>query len=224
MDKKTIIGLLLIFFVFIGYSMFTSHQAKKAREQQIEQEMKQQAKKKATDKKTAQLSDTIAKDTTALEETAAVDAAATAAPAQKKSTDYFSFADTNQTNDFIVRTNKAEYRFSRYGGHLKSVKLHDIYKYAPKGEKKKELYMHEAGHHKMALTLHTSDSLRSFVSTENCYFRAEKDTVDVKSNTGHLRLYLHPYKLADTTTAANSVIDSDAYILFDYMTICWIST
>ena len=70
MDKKTIIGLLLIFFVFIGYSVYTSHNAKKAREQQIEQEMKQQAKKKAADKKTAQLSDTIAKDTTALEENA----------------------------------------------------------------------------------------------------------------------------------------------------------
>ena len=217
MDKKTIIGLLLIFFVFIGYSVYTSHNAKKAREQQIEQEMKQQAKKKAADKKTAQLSDTIAKDTTALEDNAeSATAAATTAPAQKKNTNYFSFADTTQTNDFVVRTNKAEYRFSRYGGYLKSVKLHDIYKYAPKGEKKKELYMHETGHHKMALTLHTSDSLRSFVSTENCYFRAEKDTVDVKSNTGHLRLYLHPYKLADTTTAANSVIDSEAYILFDY--------
>ena len=66
MDKKTIIGLLLIFAVFIGYSFYTSHTAKKAREEQIAQQMKEEAQKKANDKKTAQLADTLAKDTSAL--------------------------------------------------------------------------------------------------------------------------------------------------------------
>ncbi len=218
MDKKTIIGLLLIFAVFIGYSFYTSHTAKKAREEQIAQQMKEEAQKKANDKKTAQLADTLAKDTSAL----AVDTPKVAVPtpeatatAKKKSSPIFSYTDTNKTNDFVVRTNKAEYRFSRYGGYLKSVKLNKIYKYAPKGAKKEEFYMHEAGHHKMALTLHTLDSLRSYVSTENCYFRAEQDTVDVKSKTGHLRLYLHPYKFADST-AAEETIDTNAFILFDY--------
>ena len=219
MDKKTIIGLLLIFFVFIGYSFYTSHNAKKAHEQQLAQQAEQESKQKANDKNTAQIKDSLAQDTTSLvSDTSLTQTSAVDNNSENTQTpvSFFSYADTSKTNDFIVRTNKAEYCFSRYGGYLKSIRLHDIYKYAKKGEKKDELYMYEANTHKMALNFHILDSLRSAVSTEKCYFIAEQDTVDLKSGKGHLRLYLHPYKIADTTTAENCTIDKNAFILFDY--------
>ena len=219
MDKKTIIGLLLIFTVFIGYSFWTSHKAKEIQQQQQEQ-MAKEAKKKASEAQTANLNDTIAGDTTGLAAdtgimaTAATDTTELENPQKEQEYATFSYTDTNKTNDFVVRTNKAEYCFSRKGGYLKSIKLKDIYKYAPKGEKPKDLYMYEANSNKLALTF--NDMNFNTVSTENCYFTAEKDTLDVKSKKAHLKLYLHPLKADTSVTIAECVMDTSAYILFDY--------
>ena len=213
MDKKTIIGLLLIFAVFIGYSFYISHNARN--DQEVAQQADQEVQKVSSDTLTGSAEDTLQRDTTAGD--SVVDSTQVKEGVkEEKTVSSFSFVDTNHTNDFIVRTNKAVYSFSRYGGYLKTVKLNDIYKYAKKGEKKEELYMYTANTHKMALTFHILDSLRSLVSTENCYFSAEKDTLDVNSK-GVLNLYLHPCKpVGDSAMAGSCVMDSNAYILFKY--------
>ena len=116
MDKKAIIGLLLIFAVFIGYSFYTSHTAKKAREEQIAQQMKEEAQKKANDKKTAQLADTLAKDTSAL----AVDTPKVAAPtpeatatAKKKSSPIFSYTARGRNAVMVEKPVLAMAKLSR---------------------------------------------------------------------------------------------------------------
>ena len=215
MDKKTIIGLLLIFAVFIGYSFYTSHQARERQQQQQEQ-MEKEAPKKAAETKTATLNDTIAGDTTKMPEDTSSMALSSEVEIsqQSQAPAIFSYEDTNKTNDFVVRTNKAEYCFSRHGGYLKSIKLNGIYKYTPKGENQKELYMYEENSNTLALTF--NDIERNLVSTENCYFTAEKDTIEVKSKQAHLKLKLHPMKPDTSANAAGRVLDTNAYILFDY--------
>ena len=180
--------------------------------------MEKEAKKKASEAQTAHLNDTIASDTADM----AIDTPKTTAAVptdsetlqQEQAPSTFSYRDSDKDNDFIVRTNKAEYCFSRKGGYLKSVKLNDIHKYAPKGEEPKDLYMYEPNSNKLALTF--SDLNYNTISTENCYFTAEKDTVVVKENKAHLKLYLHPLKSDTSSTVAQSVMDTNAYILFDY--------
>ena len=214
MDKHTIIGLLIIFGLFLGYSFYTSNSAKKEREKQLVEQQKQ--KKKGDKEKTKQLSDTLVSDSldiASLQDS--VPSAATTAGTKATRNTILGFEDTSKTNDFVVRTNMAEYHFARYGGYVKYVKLNNIYKYAPKGEKKQELVLFDEGANMMSIPLQVRDSVQSFVNTNECYFSAAKDTVDVKSGKGHLRLYLHPCKQGDST-ATEPTVDQDAYILFDY--------
>lgn len=214
MDKHTIIGLLIIFGLFLGYSFYTSNSAKKEREKQLAEQQKQ--KKKSDKEKTKQLGDTIVSDSLDLASLQdSVPSAATAAGAKTTRNTILGYEDTSKTNDFVVRTNMAEYHFARYGGYVKYVKLNNIYKYAPKGEKKQELVLFDEGATMMSIPLQVRDSVQSFVNTSECYFSATKDTIDVKSGKGHLLLYLHPYKQGDSTVTEPTV-DQDAYILYDY--------
>ncbi len=217
MDKHTIIGLLIIFAMFMGFSFYSSHKAKEAREQQMkEQEAQAQQKAKSDTTKYVQLAADSAEDVAAAESPAEGEPTAAAEPAVQARNAILGYADDARANDFVVRTNKAEYHFARYGGYIKYIRLKDIYKYAPKGEKKDELVLYNDNTTSMSIPLRVRDDQQSLVSTADCYFTADKDTVDITSGTGHLRLYLHPYKIADSTIEARSQLDSNAYLMFDY--------
>ncbi|MCQ2264007.1 MAG: membrane protein insertase YidC [Bacteroidales bacterium] len=213
MDKHTIIGLLIIFAMFLGYSFYSSHKAQEAREKQLaEQELQADKKAKRDTTKYVQL----AADSLTGKQDANAKATTPTSVKQQSSNSILGYVDSTKNNDFVVRTNKAEYHFSRYGGYVKSVLLKDIYKYAPEGEKKDELVMFQDNTTSMSIPLRVRDSVQSLIYSDKCYFTAEKDTVDVKSGTGHLRLYLHPYKLSDSTNAVSSEVDNNAYVMFDY--------
>ncbi|MBO4645769.1 MAG: membrane protein insertase YidC [Bacteroidales bacterium] len=212
MDKNTIIGLLLIFGLFLGYSFYTSNQSKKNREEQMKAAEATAKAKAAQDSTTIKITeDTIAQSTSDTSVVATSDTIQeTAAPVSNSVLGYTG----DRQNDFVVKTKKAEYHFARTGGYLKKVVFPDIYKYTPKNEPKQPLVLFDDGSNQLSLSLPVMDNDRSTVSTSDCYFTAEQDTVNITSGKGHLKLYLHPLMAGDST--ASNTIDKNAYILFDY--------
>ena len=126
MDKNTVIGLLLIFALFMGFSFYQTSQVKKQRAAQEALNAEETQKQSELPESTLSLdgpSDT----------TRAAESPATAAltPAQR-----FSNAQVDEDGDYTVETAKAYYRFSKKGGYLKQVELKDVYRYTPKDSAK----------------------------------------------------------------------------------------
>lgn len=216
MDKHTIIGLLIIFGLFLGYSAYTSNKTREAREAQEKAAAEAQTKAKA-EKDTKKLADTASTETAQISEADSLQkntetSAAQTQPEVKPAIPVLGYVDTNKTNDFVVRTNKAEYHFSRYGGYLNYTCLKDVYKYAAKEEEKQELVLYDGQNTAMSLPLIVKDGNDTRVSTSACYFTAKQDTLNVTSGKQHLQLFLHPFLANDSLGR----IDSSAYIMFDY--------
>jgi len=202
MDKNTVIGLLLIFALFLGFSFYQTSQVKKqqaAQEAQMQQEMEKEAEEAA---KTLSLDSQS--DTSRLEGTSAV---ATLTPAQR-----FSNAQVGD-GDYVVETGKALYYFSKKGGYLKQVELKDVYRYTPKGAPKQPLVIYEDGSNEMAVKLMLRDQTE--ISTADCYFVANVDdklVVDEQHNKLSLRIYPN----AGVDSAQCQVLDRKSYIEYLY--------
>lgn len=199
MDKNTIIGLLLIFGLFMGFSFYQTNKNQKLRKAQEEQ-MAEQAAQKAEEEKTLTLSDGEAGvDSTYKEELTAV---------QK-----FSNPQVADTNDYIVETSKAIYAFSKKGGYLHNVWLKDVYRYTPKDSAKIMLELFQGGSNMMSIDLMLRD--QSEIATKDCYFLAkgaDSLVVDEKHNTLSLRLY--PNAKGDSLECQTQ--DSKSYIEYLY--------
>ena len=214
MDKNTIIGLLLIFGLFLGYSFYSSNKTREAREQQMkeaEAKAAKQAKEKAKD--TVQLADTLKNTTSENASTPAPQADQTKRTAPKN---VFSYVGPDSKDDYVVKTNKAEYHFSKMGGYVKMVKLRNVYQYTPKDQPKEELVLFDQNTTTMSMELMSSDSSSTKVQTKNCYFAGQQDTLNITKGNGKLVLRMHPYKKADSLTKANSVLDENAYLEYVY--------
>ena len=129
MDKNTIIGLLLIFALFMGFSFYTSQKNAKHREQ-VEKEMLAQEEKAREDSianaVATSMADQMMNDTTASSTSTAANTPAT--ETQQKLPLYavaFQMPADAQNGDFKVVTNKAIYSFARQGGYLKRIELKD---------------------------------------------------------------------------------------------------
>ncbi|MDD6582994.1 MAG: membrane protein insertase YidC [Bacteroidales bacterium] len=215
MDKNTIIGLLLIFGLFLGYSFYSSNKAKKAYEAQQEQAEKEAAAAAAnkTDSTTVALADTTKPQPAPnLGPTVRTPEPHTTA----NSNGLFGYADTAKTGDFVVKTNKGEYHIARIGGYVNYVKFNDIYTYAPKGQKKPQLILFDQNTTSMSIDLTMNDTQCPRVQTKNCYFSSPKDTLIVKKDSATLALRMYPYHRADSAHSAYATLDSSAYIEFLY--------
>ena len=199
MDKNTVIGLLLIFGLFMGFSFYQTNRAKKLREAQ-EQQMAEQAEQKADEAATLSLE----------QDTIQVQSEATTAlsPAQR-----FSSLQVADTSDYVVETDKAYYCFSKKGGYLKHLYLKDVYRYTPKDSAKVMLELFEGGTNEMSIDLMLRDQTE--VATRDCYFLADVDdtlVVDEKHKTLCLRLY--PNSTGDSVQCQTQ--DAKSYIEYRY--------
>lgn len=202
MDKNTVIGLLLIFALFLGFSFYQTSQVKKqraAQEAQIAEEMEKEAEEAA---KTLALD--APSDTTQSTQMP-VNTALT--PAQR-----FSNAQVGEDGDYIVETNKAYYHFSKKGGYLKLVEMKDIYRYTPKDSAKIPLVIYEGGTNEMALKLMLRDQTE--ISTADCYFVANVDELVVDEKHNKLSLRIYPNAQSDSTQC--QVLDQKSYIEYLY--------
>ena len=200
MDKNTVIGLLLIFGLFMGFSFYQTHRNQKIREEQ-EKMLAEEAAKLNNENETLSLADTAAVADTSVTQK-------NIPPAQA-----FSNPQVSNDNDYIVETQKAVFKFSKKGGYLKSAVLKDVYRYTPKGEPKEPLELFEGGSNEMAFQLMLADQTE--ISTKDCYFVSESEdtiVVDDKNNTLILRLY--PNLKGDSVQCG--MLDNTSYIEYIY--------
>ncbi len=201
MDKNTVIGLLLIFLLFLGFSFYQTGKNKKIREEQ-EELMAQEAAKQRKDSLNLSLTDTAAAAQTTTPKDSLL------SPAQ-----VFSNAQIADENDYVVETDKAIYKFSKKGGYLKSAILKDVYRYTPKDSAKKVLELFEGGTNIMGINLMLHDQTE--LSTLDCYFIAEGgDTMKFNGTDGSLILRLYPNCKGDSVQCG--MLDNASYIEYAY--------
>ncbi|MBP5563316.1 MAG: membrane protein insertase YidC [Bacteroidales bacterium] len=202
MDKNTVIGLLLIFALFLGFSFYQTNQVKKqraAQEAQMEEELQKEAEEAAKTLSLDNQTDTLTDSTTP--------AVTSLTPAQR-----FSNAQVDENGDYTVETAKAYYLFSKKGGYLKQIQLKDVYRYTPKDAEKQPLIIYDGGSNCMAMKLMLRD--QSEISTADCYFVADVDELVVDAQHNKLSLRLYPNTKSDS--AQCQVLDQKSYIEYLY--------
>jgi YidC/Oxa1 family membrane protein insertase len=202
MDKNTVIGLLLIFALFLGFSFYQTNQVKKqraAQEAQMEEELQKEAEEAAKTLSLDNQTDTLTDSTTP--------AVTSLTPAQR-----FSNAQVDENGDYTVETAKAYYLFSKKGGYLKQIQLKDVYRYTPKDAEKQPLIIYDGGSNCMAMKLMLRD--QSEISTADCYFVADVDELVVDALHNKLSLRLYPNTKSDS--AQCQVLDQKSYIEYLY--------
>ena len=203
MDKNTLIGLLLIFGLFLGFSFYTSSKTKKFQEQQQKAQQEAMAQQVADTTATATLEDVPQ----------AATADATPAPASRPNK--FSTPDIAQEKDYVVETEKAYYTFAQKGGYIKRVELKDIYRYTPKDSTKLPLVLFDGDDNLMNIKLQCWDY--SEINTADYYFLCDLgDTLKLQGDQPQtLSLKLYPNRI-DSTGSACQTLDNDSYIEYLY--------
>lgn len=103
MDKNTVIGLLLILLLFLGFSFYQSSQVKKQQEAQKEQMMKEE------ERTANEASETLSLDN----QTDTTQSALGTANANLPLAQQFSNAQVSDGDDYIVETDKAIYHIAK---------------------------------------------------------------------------------------------------------------
>ena len=117
-----------------------------------------------------------------------------------------------QVNDYYVETNKAIYRFSSLGGYLSYVELKDVYRYTPKGEPKQPLVLYDGENNNMNIELMMTN--QTPIQTARChFFNVTSDSLTVTADKQELALRMYPNKMVSDSL---QVPDSSSYIEYVY--------
>jgi len=202
MDKNTIVGLLLIFFIVLGVSFYNSSQQKKAQEQkEISGERYE-----VIDEQN-EISGELGEPQTTNHEPQTANHEPQTTNREPQTANPFYTPIALSTSDYLVETDKAIYHFSKFGGYLKFAQLKDIYCYAPKGEEKPPLILYDGNNSAMNIELMLQNQMR--VKTQSCFFVSEQpDTLVVTEQNESLSLKLYPLQ--------NGEIDDSSYIEYLY--------
>lgn len=216
MDKNTIIGLLLIFALFMGFSFYTSQKNAKHQEQ-VQKEMMEQEQKAREDS----IANAVAASMTSQTETtntsgtgsATDDASSTAEP--KKLPLYavaFPMPADAANGDFKVVTNKAIYSFARQGGYLKRVEFKNVYKFAPKDSVKPQVVLFDGDNNNINIDLMLKN--QAVVHSKDLTFSSDiKDSLVVSEDSAVLSLKVFPAGVA----AANDSTGGSAESYIEYL-------
>lgn len=216
MDKNTIIGLLLIFALFMGFSFYTSQKNAKHQEQ-VQKEMLEQEQKAREDS----IANAVAASMTSQTETtntsgtgsATDDASSTAEP--KKLPLYavaFQMPADAANGDFKVVTNKAIYSFARQGGYLKRVEFKNVYKFAPKDSVKPQVVLFDGNNNNINIDLMLKN--QAVVHSKDLTFSSDiKDSLVVSEDSAVLSLKVFPAGVA----AANDSTGGSAESYIEYL-------
>ncbi|MCQ2272230.1 MAG: membrane protein insertase YidC [Bacteroidales bacterium] len=208
MDKNTIIGLLLVFALCMGFSFFTSHRNAKQREAAEQAAAEQQA-NLASGAETAQ----IEEDYQTIENSENLSSDTTGNVRQAKKLPLYATAfripEDAANGDFQVSTNRAIYSFARKGGYLKRVELKNVYKFAPKDSVKPQVVLYEDDANSMNIDLMLKN--QAVIHSKDLTFSSEvKDTLIVDKDSAVLSLKVYP------AAGTDSVGNQDSYIEYRY--------
>ena len=172
MDKNTIIGLILIFGLVMGFSFYNNSKIKKERELKEQKLLEQIKEESFSDTTTIHINDSIK------------DASIIISDVNENKKNNFLAAGPfyypeNEVADYAVETNVAKYTFASQGGYIKSIELKNIYEYTPKDSARKPLVLFQNENSTMSIDLQCSINVfyRLKISFHN-----NEDTLKVTGN------------------------------------------
>ncbi|HPS71371.1 MAG TPA: YidC/Oxa1 family insertase periplasmic-domain containing protein, partial [Bacteroidales bacterium] len=208
MDKNTIIGLLIMLALLMGFSFWNSSNQKKQKEQQATEIVAKEIAKKDS------ILPSTSTNASATPNTVASDSTSNQMPVLKTNEEvYFYHPQTNDSIDsYTIETKIAKYSISKVGGYLSTIEFNDIYAYTPKGEPKKKLVLFDGTNNQMNIELMLKNQSR--VLTKNCFFTSEQPSLIKVSdgNTQKLSLKLYPLNSSDSTSS----YDPNSYVEYLY--------
>ena len=216
MDKNTIIGLLLIFALFMGFSFYTSQKNAKYQEQVEKERMEQE--QKAREDSIANAVATSMVNQQNLNETGevATAAGATTAETQQRLPLYavaFQMPEDAQDGDFTVETNKAIYTFARQGGYLKRIEMKEAYKFAPKDSVKPHVVLFDGDASSFNIDLMLKN--QATIHSKDLTFSSEIKDLVVTEDSTVLSLKVYPAGATQSGDSAVAAV-SDSYIEYLY--------
>ncbi|MDR1345553.1 MAG: membrane protein insertase YidC [Bacteroidales bacterium] len=219
MDKNTIIGLILIFAVVMGFMAYNANQTRKKQEEKAREEILTQAEKVLQDS-LAQLQgiDDIAapKDTAPQAETGTATPPLQAAPhpTLPGQTVLTTAADT-ESGEYVIETDMARYKIAKKGGYIKYVELKKANRYTPKGAPKQPLVLFDGEQNSLSLQFALKD--QTPIETADLLFEADMDTLIIAGKETRqlsLRVYAHKEPAASTPDTAQPAASENAYMEF----------
>lgn len=208
MDKNTIIGILLMFALLMGYSFWNSSNQKNAKEQQATEMVANELEN--NEKNDSIISPANPETTTETSKDSSITQTSTLQTNEE--TYFFTPENKDSINHYTVETKIAKYSISKWGGYLSTIEFNDIYSYTPKGEPKKRLLLFDGTNTQMNIELMLKNQSRVF--TKNCFFKSEQpEFIKVDDGkTQQLSLKLYPKNSKDSL----STYDSNSYVEYLY--------
>lgn len=212
MDKNTVIGLLLLFALFLGFSFYNSSQVKKQKEQQLEEYATRMAEEQAKEQQiTITMEDSLRRESTISD-----------TPEPQKNIRYakpFSTLELKDESDYVVETDLARYYIAPKGGYITQVELKDIYRYSADETGKAPLILFEGRNSSMNMDLMLAD--QTVIHTKDYYFLSDYDRNVVIGEDGitefSVKLYPSIKENPDTAgTTYSDGLDRNSYIEYLY--------
>jgi YidC/Oxa1 family membrane protein insertase len=201
MDKNTIVGLLIMLGLLIGFGLYNSSNQKTKN---------QELNKQTTEQKLAPVDSTNSPKPTSQDSIAY--AQNQNLPALKTNEEIYFYIPSDSLNQIIVETKIAKYSISKLGGYLSSIEFNDINRYTEKGKPKEKLILFDGKNSNMNIELMLKNQSR--ILTKNCFFVSDQPQIikiaDGKSQQISLKLY--PVLPNDTTNTK----DPNSYIEYIY--------
>ena len=197
MDKKTIIGIVLMGAIFIGYVMYSSKQQAKYQEY-MEQVQAEQVEAEAEQAALAAEQAAIAADSTAM--------AAAAEQAANREVEMFgqtlSSARSAEVKAFTMSNDYLTVDFTTQGGIMSKVTLEEYTKYAPKDERNEKVVLYDPESAKFDMEFYIKRGLNNVkVNTSEYVFQSE----GVSREEGCQRL------------AMRLEVSEGAYLIYEYV-------
>ena len=218
MDKKTIIGLLLMVAVFIGFSVYQSNEAEKYNEK-VKAYNEQQAEIKRTEEERLAMLNELSPEQKQMRDSLAQVEEELARLNTAKS-DLLNYGEQlisardAEAETFSVENDLLKVDFSTRGGKITNVTLKEYYKYAD-GQRTENVEMMQPETAKFNMTLRTATGTN--INTENYTFATATTTLEDGTKQINMRLDLSPtsyivyiYKIYNTGEAHRDyLIDFD---------------
>ena len=180
MDKKTILGIVVVAALFLGFAYFNTKQQEKYQQEMAAYQAYQDSVAAAT-RPVVPVADSTA---VAASDTAAPEAAANAADAVRRQQvaalgEYLAGARDAEAEEFTVENDVMIVTFSTRGGRITGVTLKDYTKYAPRGKRDQLIELMDPASARFDLSFYVKNGLNNVkVNTMDYVFRAQPEQVE----------------------------------------------
>ena len=183
MDKKTILGIVVVAALFLGFAYFNTKQQEKYQQEMAAYQAYQDSVAAAT-RPVVPVVPVADSTAVAASDTAAPEAAANAADAVRRQQvaalgEYLAGARDAEAEEFTVENDVMIVTFSTRGGRITGVTLKDYTKYAPRGKRDQLIELMDPASARFDLSFYVKNGLNNVkVNTMDYVFRAQPEQVE----------------------------------------------